>query len=108
MPFGALLRRTLVLSSIFLTAATAQAQTGPAGGSQPFSTFKPYLAVSQVVQAFGTYPGFGGGGSALGDSLGFVRTFAGSFAPGNDQFAQGQLLQISTNSALFSLLGTSY
>ena len=40
--------------------------------------------------------------------LGEVRIFAGNFAPRGWAFCDGQLLPISTNSALFSLLGTMY
>lgn len=37
-----------------------------------------------------------------------VIMFAGNFAPRNWAYCQGQLLAISSNSALFSLLGTIY
>jgi len=37
-----------------------------------------------------------------------VIGFAGNFAPSNWAFCHGQLLAISSNSALFSLLGTTY
>lgn len=37
-----------------------------------------------------------------------IRIFAGDFAPKNWAFCQGQLLNISTNQALFSLLGITY
>ena len=37
-----------------------------------------------------------------------IRMFAGTFAPQDWAFAQGQLLPISQNTALFSLLGTQY
>jgi len=40
--------------------------------------------------------------------LGEVRMFAGSFAPQSWALAQGQILPISQNTALFSLLGTTY
>lgn len=40
--------------------------------------------------------------------LGEVRMFAGNFAPRSWALAEGQLLQISQNSALFSILGTTY
>ena len=40
--------------------------------------------------------------------VGEVRVFAGNFAPAGWAFCNGQLLQISTNTALFSLLGTNY
>lgn len=40
--------------------------------------------------------------------IGEVRLFAGTFAPRNWAFCDGQLLAISSNSALFSILGTTY
>jgi len=40
--------------------------------------------------------------------IGEVRMFAGNFAPRNWAFTDGQLLAISQNTALFSILGTTY
>lgn len=40
--------------------------------------------------------------------IGEIRIFAGTFAPRNWAFCQGQLLQISEYQALYSLLGTTY
>jgi len=40
--------------------------------------------------------------------LGEIRIFAGNFAPTGWALCQGQLLAISQNDALFSLLGTTY
>lgn len=40
--------------------------------------------------------------------IGEVRLFAGNFAPRNWAFCEGQLLAISSNNALFSILGTTY
>ena len=40
--------------------------------------------------------------------LGEVRIFAGNFAPRSWAFCEGQLLPISQNSALFSIIGTIY
>jgi microcystin-dependent protein len=40
--------------------------------------------------------------------LGEIKMFGGNFAPRGFAFCEGQLLQISQNSALFSLLGTIY
>jgi microcystin-dependent protein len=37
-----------------------------------------------------------------------IRMFAGTFAPRNWAFCQGQLMSISQNTALFSILGTTY
>ena len=40
--------------------------------------------------------------------IGQIIMFAGDFAPKGWQFCQGQLLSIAQNSALFSILGTTY
>lgn len=37
-----------------------------------------------------------------------IRMFAGNFEPRNWAFCSGQILSIATNTALFSLLGTTY
>jgi len=37
-----------------------------------------------------------------------IRIFAGNFAPSGWAFCDGQLMQLSQNTALFSLLGTTY
>lgn len=41
-------------------------------------------------------------------TIGEVRLFAGNFAPNTWAFCQGQLVSISSNTALFSILGTTY
>lgn len=40
--------------------------------------------------------------------IGQIMMFAGNFAPRGWAFCEGQLLPISSNSALFSILGTTY
>ena len=40
--------------------------------------------------------------------IGEIRMFAGNFAPRGWAFCDGQLLAISSNAALFSILGTTY
>src|SRR3954471_13971489 len=40
--------------------------------------------------------------------IGEIRLFAGSFAPAGWAFCAGQLLPISENDALFTLIGTTY
>ena len=40
--------------------------------------------------------------------IGEIRIFAGSFAPRGWAFCEGQLLPLDQNTALFSLLGTTY
>lgn len=41
-------------------------------------------------------------------NIGEIRMFAGNFAPRGWAFCQGQVLPIQQNSALFSILGTTY
>ena len=41
-------------------------------------------------------------------ALGEIALFAGNFAPAGWALCNGQLLPISTNSALFSILGTAF
>ncbi len=40
--------------------------------------------------------------------IGEIRMFAGNFSPRSWAFCQGQLLSIAQNTALFSILGTTY
>jgi microcystin-dependent protein len=40
--------------------------------------------------------------------IGEIRMFAGNFAPAGWAFCQGQLLSIAANTALFTLIGTTY
>lgn len=44
----------------------------------------------------------------MDEFIGIIKLFAGNFAPRGWAFCQGQLLPISQNTALFSLLGTTY
>ncbi|HUI93557.1 MAG TPA: tail fiber protein [Chitinivibrionales bacterium] len=46
--------------------------------------------------------------NAQNNYLGEIKMFAGNFAPVGWALCNGQLLQISQNTALFSLLGTTY
>lgn len=44
----------------------------------------------------------------MDELMGIIKLFAGTFAPKQFMFCEGQLLEISQNSALFSILGTTY
>lgn len=44
----------------------------------------------------------------MDELLAIVKIFAGNFAPRGYAFCQGQILSIAQNTALFSLLGTTY
>lgn len=41
-------------------------------------------------------------------TIGEIRIFASNFAPKNWAFCQGQIISIASNTALFSILGTTY
>jgi microcystin-dependent protein len=71
----------------------------------PVSNGQASLALTQYFPLNGIYPSQGGGGS--GYLLGDIGTFAGNFTPA-DVFADGSLLAISDNDAMFSLIGTIY
>ncbi len=44
----------------------------------------------------------------MNGTLGEIRLFAGNFAPLNWEYCSGQLLAIASNTALFTLIGTTY
>ncbi len=84
--------------------------TGITGGGLPIDNMQPSLALHYIIATTGifpTQPG-GGGGSLTEPMLGQISLFAGNFAPSGWQFADGQILPISQNTALFSILGTTY
>lgn len=84
--------------------------TQPAGNSQAFSAYQPSLGITWMIATQGIFPARDGSGSfdPMIPYLGELIAFAGNFAPRGFLQANGQLLQISTNAALFSLLGTMY
>jgi microcystin-dependent protein len=81
-----------------------------AGGSgQPIDNHEPSLALTYLISLAGIFPSPSSGGvDPTQQYLGEVVAFAGDFAPKGWALAQGQLLSISQNTALFSLLGTQY
>lgn len=85
--------------------------TSVEGGGQPFSTEQPGLGLNYLIALQGVFPSRDSGNGSVPDMepyLGEVIPFAGSFAPRGWALAQGQLLPINQNQALFSLLGTTY
>ncbi len=61
-----------------------------------------------VLFSIGTALNVGQQASAVEPFVGEIRMFAGNFAPRGWALCDGQLLPISSNTALFSLLGTTY
>jgi len=86
--------------------------TGPTGGSQSHYNMEPSLALNYIIALAGTYPSRNDDGTVRLDGLdpflGEISLFAGTFAPRGWAFCDGQLLPIAPNTALFSLLGTTY
>ena len=65
---------------------------------------QPYLALNYCIATVGIFP-------SRSDAEPFVseiELFAFNFAPNGWAFCNGQILAISSNTALFSLLGTTY
>ncbi|NJR25754.1 MAG: tail fiber protein, partial [Richelia sp. CSU_2_1] len=85
--------------------------TGPAGPTGPTGPAGPVgfggLGLNYIVALQGTFPSPNGGG-VDNTFIGEVKLFAGNFAPTGFAFARGQLLPLIQNTALFSILGTTY
>jgi len=82
---------------------------GPPGAQGPPGTVDP--SVTAFIARFGdggTSDAPSGAGCFDGGYIGQVFLFAGTFPPRGTVFAHGQLLSIAQNTALFSLLGTTY
>lgn len=92
-----------------MTAGGALAETtGPAGGGQPFNNYQPAVAITQMITTQGIFPCRDCPGAVASNNIGAIRMFAGNFGVAGTPLAQGQLQPISQNTALFSILGTSY
>ena len=75
------------------------------GGNQPMNNMQPYLVVNYIIALQGVYPSR----SSIWDpTIAEIMMFGGNFAPRQWAFCDGQLLPISTYSALFSILGTTF
>ncbi len=81
--------------------------TGATGGGLSFDNVQPSLPLTRVIATNAAFPspGSGGGSAAF---LGQVATFAGNFTPDGWTPADGRLLPIAANAALFSVIGTRY
>ena len=82
-------------------------ETGASGGNQAHSNTQPVLGVNHIIALNGVYPSRDGPMPAE-TFVGEVGLFAGNFAPRGWAMADGQLIAISSHTALFSLLGTTY
>ncbi len=79
--------------------------SGTTGGGQPFDIRQPSLELNYMIGLAGIFPSRN---IAESEFVAQVRLFAGNFAPAGWALCQGQLMSISNNTALFSLIGTFY
>ena len=69
-----------------------------------YSNMQPYAAINYIIALTGVYPSR----SSSIPFIGEIAMFGGNFAPRGWALCDGQLLAISQNDALFSLVGTIY
>ena len=96
-------------------AAESGNAVAPVGGSQPHTNFQPYLCVDFIISLFGIFPSAQTSGVRIRERyemadpfVAEIRIFPFNFAPKGWALCDGQLLPLSQNTALFSLLGTTY
>ena len=83
--------------------------TSGEGQSQPHDNLQPYLVVNFILALEGEYPTSQPSADAPMPFMGEIRLIAGATPPaGKWALCTGQLLSISQNTALYSLLGTRY
>ena len=85
-----------------LTQANMPADMG--GSAVPLGNREPGLVLTPLIALQGLFGAF----DETSPTLGEITWFAGNFAPRGYAIAQGQLLSINQNQALFSLLGTTF
>jgi microcystin-dependent protein len=78
--------------------------TGNTGGSLPFNNVQPYLSLSYCIALQGIFPSRNGAEPFLAE----IMLWGGNFAPNGWANCEGQIMSIAQNTALFSLLGTTY
>ena len=74
------------------------------GANQAMNNMQPYLAVTYIIALQGLYPSRSSDNPFIAE----IIMFGGNFAPRGWAYCDGQLLPISSNSALFSILGTTF
>ncbi|MFD0860886.1 tail fiber protein [Sungkyunkwania multivorans] len=79
------------------------------GSGQAHNITQPSLGLNYIISLFGTFPS-PSRYTERGPNPFYAEIilFAGNFAPQGWAFCHGQLLPISSNTALFSILGTQY
>lgn len=77
---------------------------GFSGSGAPVNNMQPYLTLNYCIALYGIFPSR----STLEPFIGEIQLFAFNFAPRDFAICNGQILSIAQNTALFSLLGTTY
>jgi microcystin-dependent protein len=90
-------------SSVQMSAAAVSSQ----GASQGHGNMPPFLTLNFCIALDGIYPSSDGFDDAV-QFVGEMRIFPYTFAPSGWLFCNGQTLQVSQYSALYSLIGASY
>jgi microcystin-dependent protein len=78
------------------------------GGDQPFSVQQPTLGLNYIIATQGVFPTANQIDPDGTPFLGEISLFAGTVAPAGWAFADGQLLSIAADPALFAVLGDTY
>ena len=82
--------------------------TGTAGGGAGHENMGPSLTLTYIISNGGSFPSPGGSSDVDGTFWGEISLFAGVTPPAGWLEADGSLLSIAANTALFSLLGITY
>ena len=77
---------------------------GLAGGGQPINNVQPFLVINFCIAMEGIFPSRNGTDTYIGE----IMLNGYNFAPRGYASCDGQLIPISQNTALFSLLGTTF
>lgn len=85
---------------------TGSTTVGNSGSGNPFSILPPYTVVTFGIATQGTYPTFAGGDPYIGEI--YMFAYSGNRVPNGYQVCNGASFAISSNSALYTLLGTTY
>jgi microcystin-dependent protein len=82
----------------------------PGASQQPLSDDQPSLAINYIISTTGRFPATFNDNSfdQTDQTLGQIAEFAGDFAPSGWALADGQLLSIRGNEALFAVIGRTY
>ena len=86
----------------------ADGKTSVVGGGQPISLQQPSLGLHYIIAVQGLFPTQEGVVADGVPFLGEISLYAGTTAPAGWDFADGQLLSIAQNAALFSVIGDTF